>query len=191
MGGTREEIRALLDRYKAMGCKRIVALRGDLPSGMASYGDFRYASDLVEFIRRRQSLGQRGLMVTVAEGASAEGEDVTVAFRVPGSPQADRYGGIAERLARWIEKETGWESRHVVLGHLQRSSHPTTTDRFLTLTMGVEVARMVDEGAWGHAVVYRDGRVTRAPITDLMGPARLVPKDHRWVQFAQRLDLFI
>ena len=51
MGGTREEIRDLLDRYKAMGCKRIVALRGDLPSGMASYGDFRYASELVEFIR--------------------------------------------------------------------------------------------------------------------------------------------
>jgi methylenetetrahydrofolate reductase (NADPH) len=52
MGGTRGEIGALLERYKAMGCKRIVALRGDLPSGMASYGDFRYASDLVEFIRR-------------------------------------------------------------------------------------------------------------------------------------------
>ena len=51
MGGTREEIRALLDQYKTMGCKRIVALRGDLPSGMASYGDFRYASELVEFIR--------------------------------------------------------------------------------------------------------------------------------------------
>ena len=51
MGGTRAEILALLDRYKAMGCRRIVALRGDLPSGMASYGDFRYASELVEFIR--------------------------------------------------------------------------------------------------------------------------------------------
>jgi methylenetetrahydrofolate reductase (NADPH) len=54
MGGTRDEIRALLDRYSAMGCTRIVALRGDLPSGMASYGDFRYASDLVEFIRRER-----------------------------------------------------------------------------------------------------------------------------------------
>ena len=54
MGGTREEIRALLDQYKTMGCKRIVALRGDLPSGMASYGDFRYASELVEFIRRER-----------------------------------------------------------------------------------------------------------------------------------------
>lgn len=52
MGGTRKEIAALLDDYRAMGCKRIVALRGDLPSGMASYGDFRYASDLVDFIRR-------------------------------------------------------------------------------------------------------------------------------------------
>jgi len=52
VGGTRDEIRTLLDHYKAMGCRRIVALRGDLPSGMASFGDFRYASDLVEFIRR-------------------------------------------------------------------------------------------------------------------------------------------
>ncbi len=52
MGGSREEIGALLDHYKAMGCKRIVALRGDLPSGMATPGDFRYASELVEFIRR-------------------------------------------------------------------------------------------------------------------------------------------
>ncbi|MEO8669965.1 MAG: methylenetetrahydrofolate reductase [NAD(P)H] [Tahibacter sp.] len=51
MGGTRAEIRGLIDHYRSKGCQRIVALRGDLPSGMASYGDFRYASDLVEFIR--------------------------------------------------------------------------------------------------------------------------------------------
>ena len=55
MGGTRGEILALLDQYQAMGCKRIVALRGDLPSGMASYGDFRYASELVEFIRKERN----------------------------------------------------------------------------------------------------------------------------------------
>ena len=52
MGGTRAEIGALLERYKTMGCKRIVALRGDLPSGMGHTGDFRYASELVDFIRR-------------------------------------------------------------------------------------------------------------------------------------------
>ena len=52
MGGTREELRSLLKLYRALGCQRIVALRGDLPSGMARMGDFRYASELVEFIRK-------------------------------------------------------------------------------------------------------------------------------------------
>ncbi|QOY63216.1 methylenetetrahydrofolate reductase [NAD(P)H] [Lysobacter sp. H21R4] len=51
MGGTREEIRAQLQRYMGMGARRLVTLRGDLPSGMASPGDLRYASELVEFIR--------------------------------------------------------------------------------------------------------------------------------------------
>lgn len=52
VGGTRAELGTLLERYKSMGCRRIVALRGDLPSGMGHTGDFRYATDLVEFIRR-------------------------------------------------------------------------------------------------------------------------------------------
>ena len=51
MGGTREELGSLLQLYRALGCNRIVALRGDLPSGMARMGDFRFASELVEFIR--------------------------------------------------------------------------------------------------------------------------------------------
>ena len=51
MGGSRDEIRALIEEYRSLGVKRIVALRGDLPSGMASIGDLRYASELVELIR--------------------------------------------------------------------------------------------------------------------------------------------
>ena len=51
VGGNREEIRALLKLYRALGCDRIVALRGDLPSGMARSGDLRYANELVELIR--------------------------------------------------------------------------------------------------------------------------------------------
>ena len=51
IGSTRENIRATIHRYKDAGIKHTVALRGDLPSGMAVAGEFRYASDLVEFIR--------------------------------------------------------------------------------------------------------------------------------------------
>jgi methylenetetrahydrofolate reductase (NADPH) len=51
VGSTRDNVRTLLLAYKAMGIKRIVALRGDLPSGMASIGEFQYANELVAFIR--------------------------------------------------------------------------------------------------------------------------------------------
>jgi methylenetetrahydrofolate reductase (NADPH) len=51
VGGSRESIRAVLQRYQAHGIRRLVALRGDLPSGYGGAGEFRYASELVEFIR--------------------------------------------------------------------------------------------------------------------------------------------
>jgi methylenetetrahydrofolate reductase (NADPH) len=52
IGSTRENIREILDTYKAHGIRHIVALRGDLPSGVADPGSFRYANELVEFIRQ-------------------------------------------------------------------------------------------------------------------------------------------
>jgi methylenetetrahydrofolate reductase (NADPH) len=51
VGGSREQIRAILQQFKSHGIKRLVALRGDLPSGYGGGGELRYASDLVEFIR--------------------------------------------------------------------------------------------------------------------------------------------
>ncbi|MFN4148533.1 MAG: methylenetetrahydrofolate reductase [NAD(P)H] [Rhodocyclaceae bacterium] len=51
IGATRASIRKLLNDYRDHGISRIVALRGDLPSGMADPGEFRYANELVEFIR--------------------------------------------------------------------------------------------------------------------------------------------
>jgi methylenetetrahydrofolate reductase (NADPH) len=51
ISSSKEEIRGLLQAYQANGIKRLVALRGDLPSGEVSTGDFRYASELVAFVR--------------------------------------------------------------------------------------------------------------------------------------------
>ena len=51
VGSSRESIRAILSEFKSNGIRRLVALRGDLPSGYGSAGEFRYASELVEFIR--------------------------------------------------------------------------------------------------------------------------------------------
>ena len=51
VGGSRESIREVLAQYRAHGIRHLVALRGDLPSGTVDAGDFRYASELVAFIR--------------------------------------------------------------------------------------------------------------------------------------------
>lgn len=53
IGSTREEVRELLNHYRQQGIRRLVALRGDMPSGMGAgnQGDFRYANELVRFVR--------------------------------------------------------------------------------------------------------------------------------------------
>jgi len=51
IGATRDSVREQLAAFKAAGIRRMVALRGDLPSGHGTFGEFRYASELVAFIR--------------------------------------------------------------------------------------------------------------------------------------------
>jgi len=51
VGGSRASLRAVLEEYRSHGIRHLVALRGDLPSGSSDVGDFRYASELVAFIR--------------------------------------------------------------------------------------------------------------------------------------------
>ena len=55
VGSSAEQIREILDTYRNNGIKHIVALRGDLPSGSRDLGQFRYANELVEFIRKETS----------------------------------------------------------------------------------------------------------------------------------------
>lgn len=53
VGTTGDKVVELMERYRAAGIRRVVTLRGDLPSGMMEAGEFRHASDLVGFLRTR------------------------------------------------------------------------------------------------------------------------------------------
>jgi len=56
IGRTRDDLRAIINEYKAHGIRHIIALRGDLPSGFGgTFGELHYASDLIEFIRQETS----------------------------------------------------------------------------------------------------------------------------------------
>ncbi|MDN0077014.1 methylenetetrahydrofolate reductase [Crenobacter sp. SG2303] len=68
IGASRDEVHALLARYRELGLTRLFALRGDAPSGMGGRGDFTYASDLVRFIR-----DEAGSELEIAVAAYPEG----------------------------------------------------------------------------------------------------------------------
>lgn len=168
-----------------------------LGGGLASYADAiliperPFSRDaLGKFLNQRHADGLRGMVIVVSEAAMAAGEN-PIFTEVSDAVHTVRYGGIAERIARWVEASTNWEARHVVLGHLQRSRAPTTTDRFLTAAMGIKAARLAMERKWNSAVVYRSGRVIEAPLGDIQGQPRTVDPDHRWVQHCQSLGIFI
>lgn len=169
-----------------------------LGGGMAGYADGILIPEkpfdltaLKETILHKRAEGKRGLIIAVAEGAYPMGQTAKVLFTVPSSPEASRLGGISEYLARWCDREMEEESRHVVLGHLQRAQPPTTVDRFLTLAMGTMVGNLVKESAWGRAVAYKGGTVVAVPLEDFMGSPRLIQANHPWLAMAQSVGIFI
>jgi 6-phosphofructokinase 1 len=169
-----------------------------LGGGLASYADAILIPErpfskeaLIHFIKEKKNSGRRGLVFVVSESAMALGEDPEVAFRVESAVQKERFGGIASKLASWISSQTPYESRAVVLGHLQRSRAPTTTDRFLTAAMGLKAAELVLKRDWMKAVVYKDGKVCTAPLANLQKGVKKVDPNHHWVHMAQSLGLFI
>ena len=168
-----------------------------LGGGLSSYADViliperPFSRDkLAKFLGDAHAAGKPGMVVVVSEAAKAVGEDA-VFTESKGHSTGIRFGGVGERLARWIESATPWEARHVVLGHLQRARYPTTTDRFLTASMGAKAATLALSHQWNRAVVYRDGKVTDAPLTDIQGEPREVAPDHRWVKLCEALGIFI
>ena len=169
-----------------------------LGGGLAGYADailiperpFQF-DKLISFIKSRRQQGQRDLIVVVAEGASPVDGDKMISHGVKNSPDQERLGGIAELLAKKSESFLGEESRHVVLGHLQRSASPTTTDRFLCLSMGVTAAHLADQGQWYRAAAYREGKVTTVPVEDFFGPIKTVASQHEWIANAQSVGIFV
>lgn len=67
VGGSREELCELLALYRGLDCKKLVALRGDMPSGMGQMGELQYASDLIELVR-----AEHGDYFRIAVGAYPE-----------------------------------------------------------------------------------------------------------------------
>ena len=86
-----------------------------------------------------------------------------------------RLGGIGHRLEREIEERTGFETRAVVLGHIQRGGTPTAFDRVLATRFGVAAIDAAHEGRWGMMPALRGTRIELVALGEAVascGPCR-------------------
>ena len=141
-----------------------------------------------EKIDERYRNGRRFAIVVVAEGAQAvEGGPSFVETNVVG--QADRYGGLADRLAKEIGTRTGYETRAMVLGHLQRGGVPISYDRLIAMRFGAAAVRAVEQGKFGTMVALDSPAIRAVPIDEAIKRIKKVPADSDIVATARDVGI--
>jgi ATP-dependent phosphofructokinase / diphosphate-dependent phosphofructokinase len=130
--------------------------------------------EVCDVIRRRHERGRYASIVVVAEGATPAEGDLSVTTGEVDAFGHVRLGGIGDSLAREIEARTGYETRAIVLGHIQRGGTPSAFDRVLATRFGIAAIDAVHDGAFGTMVALRAGDIVRVSLHEATAEIKLV-----------------
>jgi ATP-dependent phosphofructokinase / diphosphate-dependent phosphofructokinase len=136
--------------------------------------------DVVGHLYRRRGEGKLFSIIVVAEGARIPELEIGGG----GEAEKDAFGhirlskrGIGDLLAANVERETGFETRVTVLGHLQRGGSPSPTDRIWATRLGVAAVELIVAGKSGLIPIRRNGDVEVVALADVIKETRRVPKE--------------
>ena len=133
--------------------------------------------EICEHIQKRHKRGKNFSVVAVAEGFSIKGEDLVTAKKELDAFGHVILGGVGDRLAKLIEKKTGFETRCTVLGHIQRGGSPTAFDRVLGTRFGVKAVELVKLEKFGYMAALRGRDIVEVPLADAVGALKTVPME--------------
>ncbi len=133
---------------------------------------------VAESLRQRHERGRYFSIIVVAEGAkfaAASGQGAPV-LQDMGKDEFGhaKLGGIANILAREIEKRTGFETRATVLGHIQRGGSPSAFDRVLATRYGLGAIDMAHRGEFGQMAALRSNKIVSIPLKEAISRNRTV-----------------
>jgi len=144
---------------------------------------------VAESIRQRHERGLYFSIVVAAEGAkfSANASAGSPVVQDMGKDEFGhaKLGGIANTLAREIEKRTGFETRAVVLGHIQRGGSPSAFDRVLATRYGLGAIDMVHRGEFGCMAALRANKIVSISLKEAISKNRVV--DDEMIQIVDGL----
>lgn len=135
--------------------------------------------EVCELLMKRHMRGKKFSIVVVAEGAKiavskeSDGQLITQETRVDEFGHV-RLGGIAQVIATEIEKKTGFETRFVVLGHIQRGGSPTPHDRVLATRFGICATEMVKKGEFGKMAALSGDRIVAVSLEKAVARTKTV-----------------
>jgi len=136
-------------------------------------------------VMERSAQGRDFSIIVVAEGARPVGGEATVVGKAIG--QAERLGGVGQKVGAAVETLTGKETRVVVLGHLLRGGKPTAYDRLLSLRFGAAAVRALAEGQSGVMVALDPPVVKYVPLEQAIRRMKTVPLDSDTMLTARNL----
>lgn len=130
-------------------------------------------------IRMRHGRGRYFSIVVVAEGAkfAATKNGLSTVSGEKDEFGHARLGGIGNTLAQELERRTGFETRTVVLGHIQRGGSPTAFDRVLATRYGLGAIDMVHRAEFGKMAALRGNKIVSVSLAEATGQNRKVDKD--------------
>jgi 6-phosphofructokinase 1 len=133
---------------------------------------------LSDVVAHRHDRGRYASVVVVAEGAKSlsglEDSELVLPERQQDLYGRERLGDIAHVIAPAISARTGYDSRVVQLGYVQRGGTPTSFDRVLATRFGLAAVDAVRERAFGQMVVLRGDRIERESMAVTAGKIRTI-----------------
>jgi len=137
---------------------------------------------VAETIQMRHSRGRYFSIIVAAEGAKFAVNEADKGKTVKQESAVDefghaRLGGIGNAIAQEVEKRTGFETRAVVLGHIQRGGTPSAFDRVLATRYGIGAIDMVHRGEFGKMAALRSNKIVSVPLLDAISSNRKVDPD--------------
>lgn len=153
-------------------------------SGLASGADvilypekkFRM-EEITDKIKKLTNNGQKSGIIIVAEGAEEEKDSYSTQDEELDAFGHVKLGGIGEKLAKKIEKQSGVETRHVILGHLARGGTPSAFDRVYGARLGVNAIKLVKEQKWGNMLTLRGTEISSMPLEEGVKKLKTVTPD--------------
>jgi 6-phosphofructokinase 1 len=132
--------------------------------------------EVCALVKRRQARGKGFGIVVVAEGAQFGKDQLVLQEEKLDAFGHVRLGGIGEILSKKIEEGTGFETRYVVLGHVQRGGTPTAFDRVLATRFGVKAFELAMNKKFGYMASLSGTEIVEEPIEKAVGQLKTVDK---------------